>query len=113
MKLVEGSDGNQHAVPDDYLRLCKNCANVVGNRHSLGRSDAKCAAKQNLSGQDLVTGESLYHDALCGSQRNDSVSTHCGLDGRWFILYIYPVEQYKKDKPVNKSPLINLGMGDD
>lgn len=82
--------------------FCKNCENLIGVRHNLFAAENwKCGAKENKKGIDLVTGETTYKVTSCASQRGTLGSGFCGIEGKWFKLYIPPKETY----PVESFPL--------
>lgn len=99
--------------------VCRDCQHLLAVRVKISHSydSARCGAEENKLGINLVTGDTLYKDPLCTTQRNSSNPSLCGPSGRWFKLYIKPVDTYAvgntvypKTSAQKKSAGLDFGM---
>lgn len=108
---IPTSNGTMFRVEDNYVKLCKNCSFVLGQRNNLFSETARCGAPQNVGGIDLVTGLPLYKIELCDKLRyNGDAGFGCGAEGKWFQLYILPPEVSKLRDSVRPAKGLDLGM---
>lgn len=75
-------------------KFCKNCRHLLTG-YNKDYTQARCNAEQNQDGIDLVSGEILLKNNSPRNLRDDESA--CGKEGKWFVLYVYPAEQYKQD----------------
>jgi hypothetical protein len=82
--------------------FCVNCKHIKGNRFRLSQTaypeiDAECFKTEKSGDWNLVTGVRFKTFETCKSLRTDE--TKCGLEGKWFELYVKPEYLIPVDQP--------------